>query len=425
MASIEPARGRVSAITDPAARGEVNSLWTLLEGRLGYGKQGTTGTTLVTQAQLTKALQATATKTTVQVPYSPGVTSSSPATTGGAGTPPILYAYATLQAAAAMQFQSLNDTTITIGTKQGSAATVTQPINGNYVTVVDIEKSTTAAAALASGGVTSCLQIQHIIDGITTVGGAEMAAVYAVIETTQVGPVGSNNAIAGWFVSNNLATNCVGLAVYGASFVNGTSGNNAAWGGCFDVGKSGVGATVQTSVAVHARSSYYSPYTLQNDFAFLASTFPTGSGGTWGSLFAGGSPEYGNVTCGFGLNLSYATCEFAAILIGPLQSIAFQYGTTKDSTMYVDAQGNFNFLVNGVEVAQFTAAGSGGLVCNGLAINGTVFCGDLNTPAAQLGALSASSFTLSAPTVASVAGGIIGYVVMNIGGSNKHVPFYA
>lgn len=423
---------------DPAVQREISKLWTNFEtmNALSPNAIPTADHVVVTQGQLKGILAGLTKKGGGTVNPTTALSGGSVSTSSGSsGTPPITYTYPTVVGAAAMLFQSFNTTApITIGS---TTATLLNNIASLYAAVVDIEKTTdnsqiniTPFSPTGQYG----LFLQHLVAGATPAGWvAQNAGIRTRIETTQTGVLGSNNAMGLWADVNNLGSNCTAIALFGEALAGPTGGlNNQTFGCLVNVGKgnNAGGAAYVSGVVVQA--SNYGSYTIPIDYGFVLAPFGAVTA-TYLTGIALGSKAFGPVTCDVGIDLGY--CNMGVAMIIPVGApIAFSNAGPTQAGSYAtvssDVSGNLNFTVgrNGASflAGQFTPLGTGGMqIFGGMAVNGPLSCGPINSPQIACGPLSATTLTLTNTTISTTGTIQNKYASVTINGAPFKLQLYA
>jgi hypothetical protein len=215
-----------------------------------------------------------------------------------------------------------------------------QAVNGvaQYQALVDIQKTSDASIFGGTIGGNAAIYLQHRSGGNAT----QSYGAYGIrsqVQSYAVAPYGVPNAVAsGYFAVLNQTVNGIGWGLKVEASHKG-AGQTATYG---------VEATVLRyfldgkTIAFHARAAANGPYNQDNDYAFLAS----GVGSRFRTAFSAGSGYLGGLNCDVGLDLSYATCNVAAITIPPAKTI-YLNGPENTAGLVFNPGGAFQFTVNG------------------------------------------------------------------------------
>jgi hypothetical protein len=405
---VDEGRGSLTGI-DPSASKEIGKIWSNWEARTSGEDYG-----FMTRAQVNSAIASVSQRIDAlptQTPQVPQTGGSSAVVGGGAASGNLLVSNNTWTGTNVWngaetpgvlrnRFLGLQSGTIT----QFTPANDTVNLEGaSYQALVDVQKTFDANAFSGPIGGNSALMVQSRT-GNHTGGLFQCFGIRCHAESYAVGDgTAANHVAAGYFIGHNAAIGSLGHGLrvemwHAALFAGGLANSFGVEASMLRA--SGAGVTV----AFHARAGAARNYNLQHDYAFLGS----GVGAQFKTIFAAGSPQFGSVTCDFGLDLSRASCNIAAVSIpggkslmfdGPLNSAGFSHGS-----------GLLTYAVAGIP--KVTLSDDGTVTAN-LLQGGTMNCGNFSATYANVNAILVNgSLRIGAPVLAATAGASIGYLDM-------------
>jgi hypothetical protein len=216
--------------------------------------------------------------------------------------------------------------------------------NQFYNTLLNVE-FVTSNVVNASIGQGAAIYVQHKIDNTIATGPNVNSGIRSQVETSQRrSGTQTNDVVAGYFGVRNNGVDVGGFGIHVDAYSNGTGANTTMYGASAEMYRE---TNAGFTAGFHTRSIGEVGY-FDNNYGFLAS--PGGSINTFkfGSIFAGGSAQTGNMQCDFGLDLAFATCATAAIRIGPGQSFRWD-GVPGAILQQYDPAGEWQHWVSGVK----------------------------------------------------------------------------
>lgn len=218
-----------------------------------------------------------------------------------------------------------------------------------YQALVDVQKTSEASVFNGMVGGNAAIYVQHRNGGTAT----KAHAAYGIrcqMQSYAITAIGTANAVAaGYFSVLNQTTNGIGHGMKVEAWHKGTN-QTATYG--FEANMLRYFQDGQT-IGFHARAASSGLYSKDSDYAFLAS----GNGPRFKTAFAGGSTFLGRLNCDVGLDLSYASCNLAAISIPPDRKI-YLNGPENTAGLHFNSGGAFQFTVNSAPIFSFGSDGS-------------------------------------------------------------------